>query len=823
MKNVFLLAVPFLLSLLPLGKVAAQTSSYQGIVLDADSREALVFVSIQRMGTTEGSYTDVDGRFQIKAQVGDTLRLRYVGYAEEFVVLNTQSKLTLTMASSGVALEEVVVRPQENPAWRIIRAALAARDQHDPAQKAGYTYDAYHKTILEVDTLAAQPPKEPKTTRNRSTKHDSALLRAATLQLRRQELFTNEMHLWVTETRSQHAFRAPHQQKEIIVATQSSLPKDFTGGLNPINFQPFGFYKEVIRMEMTDQNYVNPLSKGTFQHYDFLLSDTIVHAEDTTFVIEFRPLPNKYFTALKGVLYIHTDGYAIERVIATPADPRQSIQFTLQQESERIAEGAWFPVVLHADIFFQIGQGELFIKYGFRNRSVLTGVVLRPPPASFFNHYLKERISSNYGLADSLRLLPLHPREANTYAYWDSLPELRPAYRLLSAYNGLIQIVSSGLWGGRKLDLVVPDLLNINVREGTRLGLGLKTSPRLWEAGSVYAYGGYGLRDQQWKYGGALELKIYPQRDLKLRLSYRNDLIAPGSIDYLSSVNNPWANWSARNLILERLDNQQRLRADLIYRPHGSWQLNFYAQKEERKLNYPYTFGADPTEAFLQYQTEEYGTRLRWAPRERLVKMDQLEAILYPVFPILDFTVAHLAVEDFSGQRFTARLQHEQRWKFMGMTEIIMETGWLSNPLPYPYLFQAPGNSQNGITGNGLFNTAGVTEFAQEKFAYLFFTHRFGTLLGRLKTPYFRPELRVMQQLGWGKLSATPQHSGLDFQDMRHGYWESGAGLDNILRIPYFKTVYIGLGASLWYRWGAYHLPEFKDNVRVQVTFNLSV
>lgn len=822
MKNVFPIALPFLLSLLTSGLATAQTSNYQGVVVDEDSGEPLVFVSIQRMGTTEGSYSDVDGRFQIQAKVGDTLRLRYVGYTEQSFVLGNQKNLRLTMASAGVALEEVVVRPKENPAWRIIRAALATRDQHDPSKKEGYTYEAYHKTILGVDTLAAATADVGKNTRKPSAKRDTALLKAAALQQRRRELFTNEMHLWVTETRSQHAFLAPHQQKEIILATQSSLPNDFTGGLNPINFQPFGFYQEVIRMEVTDQNYVNPLSKGTFQHYDFLLSDTIVHAQDTTYVIEFWPLPNKYFTALKGVLYIHTDGYAIERVIAEPADPQQSIQFTIQQESERI-NGNWFPAVLHADLFFQIGQGELFIKYGFRNRSVLTNISLVAPPASFFNHYLKERISSKDGLADSLRLLPLHPREANTYAYWDSLPELRPAYRMLGAYNGLVQVVSSGLWGGRKLDLVVPDLLNFNVREGTRLGLGLKTSPKLWEAGSVYAYGGYGFRDQQWKYGGALELKIYPQRDLKLRLSYRNDLIAPGSTDYLSSVNNPWANWTARNLILERLDNQERLRADLIYRPHGSWQLNFYAQKEERKLNYPYTFGTDPTAAFSKYQTEAYGTRLRWAPRERLVKMDQLEAILYPVFPILDLTVAHLSVGNLSAQRLTARLKHEQRWKFMGMTEIIFETGWLSKSLPYPYLFQAPGNSQNGITGNGLFNTAGVTEFAQEKFAYLFFTHRFGTLLGRVKTPYFRPELRLMQQLGWGKLSTPLQHQGLDFQDMRHGYWESGAGLDNILRIPYFKTLYIGLGASLWYRWGAYHLPVFKDNVRVQVTVNISV
>lgn len=820
MKNVCLLAFLLLLTMVHPGvELAAQSITYQGIVLDTDNGEPLVFVSIQRIGTTEGCYTDVDGKFQIQAEAGDTLRLRYVGYTEQTFVLSSTQKLRLTMATAGLVLEEVIVRPEENPAWRIIRAALAARDQHDPAEKKGFSYDAYHKTVLGIDTLSVPPSKahEPK----KNAKREAAFQRNAALQQRRQDLFTNEMQLWVTETRSQHAFRAPHQKKEIIIATQSSMPNDFTGGLNPINFQPFGFYKEVIRMEMTDQNYVNPLSKGTFQHYDFLLADTIVHASDTTYVIEFQPLPNKYFTALKGVLYIHTDGYAIERVIATPADPQQSIQFTLQQESHRVG-GSWFPTVLHADIFFQINQGELFLKYGFRNQSVLTNISLDPPPASIFNHYLKEVNALTDGLDDSLRLLPLHPREANTYAYWDSLPELKPAYRILSAYNGFIKVISSGLWGTQKLDLVVPDLLNSNVREGVRLGVGLKTSPELWQTGSIYAYGGYGIKDQQWKYGGAFELKIYPQRDLKLRFSYRKDLVAPGNIDYLSSVNNPWSNWTARNLILERLDNQEQLRADLIFRPHGSWQLNFYAQKEERSLNYNYAFGADPSEVSSKYQTEEYGTRLRWALRERLIKMDQLEAILYPVFPILDLTIAHLRVDNRSAQRVTARLQHEQHWKFLGITEIILETGYLSQALPYPYLFQAPGNSQNGVTGNGLFNTAGVTEFAQEKFAYLFFTHRFGTVLGRLKTPYFRPELRLMQQLGWGKLSTPFQHQGLDFKDMRHGYWESGAGLDNILRIPYFKAFYIGLGASIWYRWGAYHLPVLKDNARVQLTLNIS-
>ncbi|MEO0876354.1 MAG: hypothetical protein AAFY48_17280, partial [Bacteroidota bacterium] len=37
---------------------------------------------------------------------------------------------------------------EENPAWRIIRAAIARKDQHDPRQLEGYSYEAFHKTVL---------------------------------------------------------------------------------------------------------------------------------------------------------------------------------------------------------------------------------------------------------------------------------------------------------------------------------------------------------------------------------------------------------------------------------------------------------------------------------------------------------------------------------------------------------------------------------------------------------------------------------------------------------------------------------------------------
>ena len=806
--------------------LSGQSQDYRGQIID-ENGSPLVFASVQVKSSTRGVFSDLDGQFAIRASISDTLLISYVGFETQSIVLDDDLWLSVRLQSTGLLLEEVVVRPEENPAWRIIREAIANKRIHDPRELPGYSYEAFHKTILSVDSIRnptiGQGRKERPMTPKRQRRDSLQRLAQARLEYR-QNLFLNEMHVWVTETRSQHAFRAPSQYQETVLASQSSMPNDFTGGINPIDFQPFGFYQDIIRLEVTDQNYVNPLSRGTFRHYDFLLADTIVHDQDTTFIIQFWPQTKKSFVALKGLLYINTDGFAIENVIAEPADTTQTLQFTIQQQSKRV-NGRWFPHQLNADLFLQMAAAGAYLGYGFRNRSVLSNVVLKAPPAKQFNHYRKVVEPTGGDLSDSLRLLPLEPREANTYAYWDSLPELRKAHRLLKSYNGLVRVFSSGLWTGKVVDLVVSDLWHVNAYEGNRLGLGLKTNARFSPHFSLYGYAAYGTQDQRWKYGAAAEGILYQHRDVRLRVSYADDLAEPGGIDYLSSINNPWAGWSARSLVLNRMDRQEFWRAEMVLRPRKAWQLNPFGSYNRRSLQYAYEFNEGRPEADAFYELYRTGLRVRWSPQEQLVKMGELEAILFPTFPVVDITAEqlHFVGGQQGVQRLSARLSHEQRWKYLGVTELVVQGGWLSESVPYPFLFQAPGNSGNGITGGSVFNTAGVTEFANDYFTHLFLTHRFGPLLGRPRTVYFRPELLLIQQLGWGQLRTPGQHQGIELDDMRHLFIESGIGLDNILRIPYFKLVYFGLGASMWYRWGAYHLPSQPDNFRFQLTLNISV
>src|ERR1700709_241631 len=65
-------------------------------------------VSIKVKGTTIGTQTDVDGKFQLQAASDATLVFSYIGYAEQSVPLNGQTVLNITLQEVAIDLQEVV-------------------------------------------------------------------------------------------------------------------------------------------------------------------------------------------------------------------------------------------------------------------------------------------------------------------------------------------------------------------------------------------------------------------------------------------------------------------------------------------------------------------------------------------------------------------------------------------------------------------------------------------------------------------------------------------------------------------------------------------
>lgn len=103
MKLKFFLIVMFFLSL----SIKAQEKNISGTV--SDNTGTLPGVSVIIKGTTTGSETDFDGKYTIKAKVGDVLVFSYLGYKTVERTIGAANVIDVKLEEGGEILDEVVV------------------------------------------------------------------------------------------------------------------------------------------------------------------------------------------------------------------------------------------------------------------------------------------------------------------------------------------------------------------------------------------------------------------------------------------------------------------------------------------------------------------------------------------------------------------------------------------------------------------------------------------------------------------------------------------------------------------------------------------
>ena len=85
-----------------------QKTIVTGVVTDAQ-QEPMIGVNIMEKGTSNGTITDIDGKFSISVAPDATLFFSYIGYTTVELSRNNRSSLTVVMNEDGKQLEEVVV------------------------------------------------------------------------------------------------------------------------------------------------------------------------------------------------------------------------------------------------------------------------------------------------------------------------------------------------------------------------------------------------------------------------------------------------------------------------------------------------------------------------------------------------------------------------------------------------------------------------------------------------------------------------------------------------------------------------------------------
>lgn len=790
----------------------------------SNQNKSLAFVNIiVNNNHHQGVITDIDGNFELSnVEMNDTLTLTYIGYqASKFVVtkLDLKRPILIFMTESTVALGAVTVFAGENPAHRIIRNVVKNRKQNNPDKYEQYSCKTYNKmrfaTVPDIPLFKEDAAKKEAETGEKTPDYQLEVMQS-------RQNFADSFYLTVMETVTEKQFNYPNSHKEIILHNKvAGLKKpDFVSLAKDI--QPFSFYAPSIKI--LEETYINPISKGSTNIYYFNWTDTLITEQDTVFIITFQPKEGRTFEGLKGVLYIHSNGYAIQNVIAEPADLVKTYIKIEQKYLYHSSSQKWFPEQLNMEWF----MGEYPSKYlGMKidGKSYITSVDFNP---QFKNrHFTRDRYEMSPNVFDldinewdEFRVDSLTQKERATYGHIDSVSK---EYYVEAQMKGM-EVLTSGKWDIGKIDIDLEKLIILNTYENVRIGLGFQTNEKLLKNISIGGYAGYGWKDKTWKYGGNTRFEISRKYHAHLTAGYANDLQTPAQPN-LPRWKVPFSE-SIQDLFQPVLDQNEMFYAQLEHRFLKNGNVEWAFKNQTITPNNEYAFLKNNTE-INTFRFNEMSFKLRYAYGEQTVTFMGVETPKVTRFPIVHLNVTNgwwqLSDENLPYQRYTLGIEQRLPLHRLGHFEYSMEAGFQSGDVPLAKLFLSRG------LGSGLkiyfisntFQTMQPNEFVSDQFVHLFLRWTIGTLTK--KSVYFQPKVAVIHNLAFGQLTTSlDNHLNLPLKTLEKGFFESGLEVNNVYRFNYLNIAYLGLGGGVYYRHGANQLPTLEENIGYRFLLSFS-
>jgi hypothetical protein len=819
--------------LLPNEWLFSQEGYVTGKVTDSLTHEPLAFVSIVYNGSGQGVVTNLEGVFRIQRSKNiQFLKLRYVGYRTKTIVYNPlkfRGNLNITLSPDPYDIAEVVVYPTENPAHRIIKLATANRNKNNPEKSGPFSYVSYDKMVfgiapdssgqVAVTDSAGLPAYElPDTI-------PYGMDRKGRIDVQR---FLEKQYLFMMESVSNRKYLSADKNKEEIIASKVSGISQPSFIVMARQFQSFSFYENFVTI--ANRQFLNPISAGSTDKYFFLIQDTVyTERKDTVFIISFRPWKGKNFEGMKGVLYINSNGYAIQNVLAEASDEKSEMfRVSIQQQYDFVEGIRWFPVLLSTTITFnaaQLGNTDLPVNIIGNGKSYIVNINFNPvfDNSEFSDvqlevspdaHKQPEQVWNTY------RTDSLNSRELETYRVIDSIGKAEHLDRTIASFETLL----TGYLPGRYWSFDLRRFVDYNDYEGFRFGAGGRTTPQFSKLITLGGYAAYSLRDKAFKYSGSLTLNIWPAHELGITLHYLDDVRESGGIRFLEI-------WSLsgsafiRDYMVEVMDLTKEAGISMDFRAFKYLTARAYlAHSKLTPTNgYGYSLNEENPQVLLKdFYITETGVKLKYAFKETFMKTPRGNKFSMGTrYPVLYFNLGRglsWLDGDFEYWRTEMKITKVFTTKSLGKTRLAFLTGMVTSEVPYSKLYVGMGSYKPfTLEAEQSFGTMRFNEFLSDRFMALFIKQDFGKLLykGHGK---FQPEVALVQNIGVGTLKSTAHHEDVDYDTMEKGYYESGLLINNIVRVQLFRY-----GVGVLYRYGPYSFSKTIDNFafKLSLQFNM--
>jgi hypothetical protein len=211
--------LPLQLALFIISFETRAQSSVTGKVIDSLSLEPIAFANITLEDGRHGTTSNIEGNFKLLVPAGYTglFYFSHVSYQKIKLALDSKNR-TIKLQPSSTVLSELTFVAEENPAWQVIRKAIASKNNNSPESLSSYQYISYNKFMVttnepdkKADSLLYQLAHMPDTALTKKEKY--------TLHF---DSLAGMSHLFLSESVTEKKVINPEKEKETLLALHVS-------------------------------------------------------------------------------------------------------------------------------------------------------------------------------------------------------------------------------------------------------------------------------------------------------------------------------------------------------------------------------------------------------------------------------------------------------------------------------------------------------------------------------------------------------------------------------------------------------------------------
>lgn len=387
--------------------------------------------------------------------------------------------------------------------------------------------------------------------------------------------------------------------------------------------------------------------------------------------------------------------------------------------------------------------------------------------------------------------------------------------------KAFVQHLGNGYLPTKYFNFDLRYLIKFNQYEGIRTGLGGTTSKAFSNKFRINGYTVYGFRDDQFKFSVGGSIRLAPKTNTWINFAYTDDLQETGSTKFLTD-GRFFQFFEPRLLNIDLFHHHITKSVSLEHQLLNKLKTKTEVSISKIDPTYDYGFNTGNT-TLSNFRISMAKVAFEWSPFSNFNQTEKgTEEIEqgYPKFSLqYSKSIKNAFKADFNFSKVDFRAIHKIIKEEDNYSEITLVSGLANGDTPLTHMYHAYPNNITKETVMQRFSVAGLNSFETMYFNE-FFSDKFTTVqLKHFFKPFriserFKPQLVLISRYAIGDMESPEKHQNVTFKSLKKGYTESGLELNKLL---------FGFGLSFTYRYGAYHLPSFADNIALKFTFNVSL